>query len=128
MKANFVGNEERYGVKPALYNIEFRSEGNVVYVTIEYTTTVVHESMQSFIDSWEIVETRMNKVRRNIDLESARYFTTSEAALFFGVHKNTVLNWEKKGRLRVAHRIGAHRRFSRRDCLDFLGELKSGEF
>jgi len=131
MRAVFIGDEERYHLKPGeSYRIDFRSDGPLVFVDVGLETSLVHPSLADFLDSWKFIDTDnpVNRVRKHTDLDKTRYFTTGEAAEFLGVSQQTIRNWSNNGTLEYAHltRKDGHRRFLRSDCVELLNSLREG--
>lgn len=141
MIAEFVGDAEKYGLieyspaKPIRYDIDFRSEGTLVYVEahnldLTLEATLVHVSLDDFFASWRFVgdKKQPKAVRKTTDFESTLYFTVGEVAAYFGVTRKTVLAWEKSGRLIPARVIPPRgdRRYYRNDIKVFEQKAKEG--
>jgi helix-turn-helix protein len=124
MRVKFVG-EEKYGVKPGKYDIDFRSDGNMVFCTVYelsgmLNANLVFGTMTDFLGSFVFEGAPVSRaVRKFTDFETTTYFSSGEVAEYFGVAVNTINNWVKKGKLRVHHRLDegrGDRRFARVDC------------
>ena len=137
MRGRFVGDEERYAELKhnTVYEISFRSEGILVFVEVnknnkDYVGTFVFNDFQIFIDSWDFegIQKPNRSIRKFTDFETTKWFTASEAAQYFGVHKETINNWVKQGKLPISHRVlpRGDRRFAREECVKLYETMMGG--
>lgn len=59
----------------------------------------------------------MSKKKKKIVINGKRYYTVSEVCKMLGIFKNTLYNWEKKGKIPKAYRdpMSGWRLYSQRD-------------
>jgi len=137
-RIRFQGDTDKYPLDPKIeYDIDFRSEGILVFVDVhslrgELITSCVFPSVSQFLDSFVFEEGRAKPklVRNHTDFETSLYFSSGEAAQFLGVSPQTIKNWAVSGKLPVHHEIPPRgdRRFKRDDCVALLDAQTSGAY